>query len=56
MKCPKCNSDLKKVEVNVEGAQNKVISFQCPKCDYFEFGQESSKRVIEELKDTPLFG
>lgn len=45
---------MKRVEVSVSGAKNKVISYQCPKCDYFEFGPESSKRVIEELRQTPL--
>ena len=50
MKCPKCNSILKKVSVKVQGAENKVISYQCPKCDYFEFEQPSSKRTIEEIR------
>lgn len=54
MKCPKCNSILKKVKVNVHGAKNKAISYQCPKCNYFEFEPESSKRVVEELRETPL--
>ena len=54
MKCPKCNSNLRKVEVNVEGAKNKAISYQCTKCDYFEFDSQSSKKVIEELREAPL--
>lgn len=54
MRCPKCNSNLKKVEVNVHGASNKAISYQCPKCDYFEFEPESSRKVVEELRETPL--
>ncbi|OGM01819.1 hypothetical protein A3K72_03395 [Candidatus Woesearchaeota archaeon RBG_13_36_6] len=54
VKCPKCNSELKKVNVSVHGAQSKVISYQCPKCDYFEFEPESSKKVVEELRETPL--
>lgn len=41
---------MKKVKVNVEGAERMVISFQCPKCDYFEFEKESSKEVVKELK------
>jgi uncharacterized C2H2 Zn-finger protein len=52
--CPKCNSILRRVKVNVQGAKNKAISYQCSKCDYFEFEPESSKRVIEELRETPL--
>ena len=54
MKCPKCDRNLRKVKVNVQGAENKVISYQCPKCDYFEFEPESSIKVIEELRETPL--
>lgn len=54
MKCPKCNSTLRKVEVKVEGAKNRAVSYQCPKCDYFEFEPESSKKVVEELRETPL--
>jgi transposase-like protein len=54
MKCPKCESMLKKIEVKVAGAENKAVSYQCPNCDYFEFEPVSSKKVIEELRETPL--
>lgn len=54
MKCPKCDSNLRKVDVKVQGAENSVISYQCSKCDYFEFEPVSSQRVIEELRETPL--
>jgi|SRR3989344_5286943 len=54
MKCPNCDLLLEKVEVSIRGASNKAASYQCPKCDYFEFEQESSKKVIEELRETPL--
>ncbi|MFH1751561.1 MAG: hypothetical protein ABH821_01320 [archaeon] len=54
MKCPKCNSSLKKVFVSVHGAENKIVSYQCSSCDYFGFEPESSKRVINELKENPL--
>lgn len=54
MKCPKCNENLKRVSVKVHGAENKVVSYQCSKCNYFEFESESSRKVIEELKETPL--
>ena len=54
MNCPKCNSSLKKINVKVAGAENKAISHQCSKCDYFEFEPLSSKKVIEELRETPL--
>ena len=54
MKCPKCSSTLRKLRVSVEGARNKAISFQCSKCDYFEFEPVSSRRVVEELREAPL--
>ena len=54
MKCPKCNSKLNRVEINIGGAKNKAMSYQCSNCDYFEFEQESSKKVISELMDAPL--
>jgi|SRR3989339_462182 len=54
MKCPKCKANLRKVEVKVAGAKSKAVSYQCPDCDYFEFEPVSSKRVVEELRETPL--
>jgi len=54
MKCPKCNSTMKKVMVSVHGAKQKAISYQCPKCDHFEFEEKSSKKVVEELREAPL--
>ncbi|MFH1916789.1 MAG: hypothetical protein ABIJ21_05990 [Nanoarchaeota archaeon] len=54
MKCPKCEATLRKVFVSVEGAKQKAISFQCPKCDYFEFEPVSSRKVVEELRKNPL--
>lgn len=54
MRCPNCNTTLKKVEVNVHGATSKAVSYQCSKCDYFEFEPMSSKKVVEELRETPL--
>ncbi|MBI2146338.1 zf-TFIIB domain-containing protein [Candidatus Woesearchaeota archaeon] len=54
MNCPKCNSNMNEVEVNVQGAKNKALSYQCSKCDYFEFEPKSSKKVVEELRETPL--
>ena len=54
MICPKCNARTKKREVKIQGAKSKAISYQCPKCDYFEFESASSKKVVEELRVTPL--
>jgi transposase-like protein len=55
MKCPRCSKDMKKVYVEMEGAGQKAISYQCPSCDYVEFDPESSAKVVEELKakETP---
>jgi len=50
MKCPKCGSVLEKVNVEVEDAESKVLSYQCPKCDYFSFDKKSAKKVIDEIK------
>lgn len=55
MKCRKCNAELRKVDVNVQGASSKAVSYQCLKCDYFEFEQKSAKQVMEELRE-PLLG
>jgi transposase-like protein len=49
-KCPECGSDMKKVLVDVHGAKNKAVSYQCTKCDYYEFENASSKKVVEELR------
>lgn len=54
MKCPECNAELRKVEVKVRGAKSKVISYQCPNGDYFEFEPLSSQKVIHELRESPL--
>jgi len=54
MKCPKCESELKKVEVKVHGATQKVASYQCTHCDYFEFESISSEKVLAELSEGPL--
>lgn len=52
MKCPTCASNLRKVRVAFEGAKQRALSYQCSNqdCLYFEFEEESAKRVIEELK------
>ena len=56
MKCPKCNSELKKVEVDIEDAKTPVVSYQCSKCDYYSFEPQSTMKIINELKEkeTPL--
>jgi len=54
MKCPRCNAELRTVKVAVWGARSKATSYQCPDCDYFEFEQASSQKVLQELRETPL--
>jgi rubredoxin len=56
MKCPDCKTQMKEVEVKVEGANQKVKSYQCLSCNYVDFEPETSKKVIAELKakETPL--
>lgn len=53
-KCPNCGFGLRKIAVKIHGAKNNAISFQCSKCNYFEFEQSSSKQVMNELNDTAL--
>ena len=57
MKCPKCDSELRKVKVRVEGAVNKAISYQCSNedCLYYEFDKDSTEKAIEELKGNSRF-
>lgn len=45
---------MRTVDVSVHGANTKAVSYQCPKCDYFEFEQKSAKQIMEELRETPL--
>lgn len=54
MECPNCKSKLKEIKITVRGAEEKAISYQCPKCDYFEFEPKSALKVVEELKETHL--
>ena len=54
MKCPECKLELKRVPVTVAGAEHKATSYQCTKCDYFEFDPVSSARVVDELRRHPL--
>ena len=52
--CPNCELKLRKVSVKVAGASSKAVSFQCSKCNYFEFEQDSTQQVLSELADPPL--
>ena len=56
MKCPKCEKNLRKIIVKVEGAEQKAVSFQCAGCEYVEFDPKSSAKIVQELKlkETPL--
>ncbi len=54
MECPKCNRKLKRVNVSTEGAKSKILSWQCPNGDYFDFDPVSSARVVKELEGVNL--
>lgn len=56
MKCPKCQTSLKKINVKVQDAKTKAISYQCGKCGWFRFEPKSAERVIKELKKPKLCG
>lgn len=54
MKCPKCNSNLRKVMVRIEGAKTRIGSNQCPKCEYFNFDKKNQDKILEELRQEHL--
>lgn len=56
MECPKCNSKMKEIKVNIQDAESPVNSYQCLKCGYFDFEESSINRAINEikLKEMPL--
>ena len=56
LKCPKCTSGMKKVEVKIQDADNPVTSYQCSNCGYFDFEEKSISKAIAEIKikETPL--
>ena len=49
MKCKKCGEDMEKVIVEIEGADSKAVSYQCPS-GHVEFEKESAAKVVKELK------
>lgn len=51
MKCINCNTKMKEVMVKVHMADSPVLSYQCPKCDYFDFEKKSANKVIKEIRD-----
>src|SRR3989339_231410 len=50
MKCPKCNAQMKEVEVKIQDADSPVNSYQCGKCGYFDFEDKSITKAIDEIK------
>ena len=52
MNCPKCNNKLKRVNVSIEDAETKAVSYQCSNCDYVTFDPKSSIQVIREIKNS----
>lgn len=55
MKCQKCGKKMEKTSVDIEGAENKAISYQCDS-GHVEFEKESAAKVLKELKlkESPL--
>jgi len=41
---------MKQVKVKIQDAESPVMSYQCPKCGYFEFEDSSMKKAIAEIK------
>ena len=56
MKCQKCNGKMKEIKVKIQDADSLVTSYQCAKCGYFDFEENSINKAINEikLKETPL--
>lgn len=54
--CPNCKSKLNKVKVEIEDAETKAISYQCPNCNFFTFDPENTLKIIKEIKakESPL--
>lgn len=55
-KCPKCSGKMKEVKVKIQDADSLVTSYQCPKCGYFDFEENSINKAVNEikLKEAPL--
>jgi len=55
MKCQKCRGKMERIVVEVEGAENKAVSYQCDR-GHIEFEKESAAKVVKELKtkESPL--
>jgi hypothetical protein len=51
MNCPECKTKLRRVLVKIQDAKSKVVSYQCPNCDHFEFEDASAKKVISEIRE-----
>ena len=56
MECPKCNGKMKQVKVKIQDADSLVTSYQCAKCGYFDFEENSINQAIGEIKakEAPL--
>ncbi|MBU2634584.1 MAG: hypothetical protein KJ674_05065 [Nanoarchaeota archaeon] len=51
MKCPECSTQLREVKVRIQDAESPVVSYQCPKCSYFDFEEKSINKAISEIKE-----
>ncbi len=51
MKCPECKSEMKEIKVKIQGANSPANSYQCIKCGYFDFEENSINQAINEIKE-----
>lgn len=51
MKCPECKKQMRKILVEVEGAGNKILSYQCKNCGKIEFDKKTGMKVVKELEE-----
>ncbi len=51
MKCKKCNSKLRLVNIKIEGAKHAIKSYQCTKCEYFKLDKKNQPKILKELKE-----
>ena len=47
---------MKEIKVKIQDADSLATSYQCAKCGYFDFEENSINKAINEikLKETPL--
>lgn len=49
MQCSTCAKEMKRVLVEIDGAQTKAVTWQCVACDRMSVEPTSARRVLDEL-------